>query len=230
MLLARVRAGVSTLALSILSIVPLVGVAGCGGEKPPSAPTTARPDPPAATTPSFSNEAWGKFHSARFRLTLSLPDGKTWKIDDHRAPELVAVHAATSSRLTLLTTEEEELMNRDRCEERARKLGWVNESPRAPFTTVAEETLLGPDAYDSRVWVAIDARAPGGAITGHVYMFGAFLRRCLLVHFESQVPSARDEEILASRLALVRGRLVKRLTLDPLRTTDDATVPKSGRP
>ncbi|HVH43585.1 MAG TPA: hypothetical protein VM925_14620 [Labilithrix sp.] len=165
---------------------------------------------------------WGKFHSKRFQVSVPLPDGREWRIDDHRGPELVAVHAATASRLTLVATQEEELMNRQRCEERARARGWLDKQT---LTTVEDQVHIGPAAYDSRVWVALDPTAPNG-VEGHVFLFGAFLRRCLLVHLATSVPSAKDEQVLASRLAVGNARIVKAITIDPLRTTDDATVPR----
>ena len=164
---------------------------------------------------------WGKFRSQRFQLTVPLPDGRAWKIDDHHAPELIAVHPPTDSRLVIVATQEEALMNRERCEERARSRGWIKPS----LTTVDDQVIVGPDAYDSRVWTALDAAAPGGAIEGHVFLFGAFLRRCLLVDLSTRVP-AKEEAVLASRLLVGGARIVKAITLDPLRTTDDATVPR----
>ena len=187
-----------------------------GGDAPASA--VGRP-------PEYASDdaSWGKFHSKRFQLTVPLPDGRAWKIDDHRAPELVAVHPATSSRLTVLATQEEELMNRHRCEERARTRGWLT---KPTLTTVEDQVHVGPDAYDSRVWVAIDAMKEGGGMEGHVFLFGAFLRRCLLVHLSTSVPSTRDDEVLVSRLAIGSARIVKAITIDPPRTTDGAVVPR----
>ena len=175
--------------------------------------------------PEYASDdpAWGKFHSKRFQVTVPLPEGRAWKIDDHRGPELVAVHAATDSRLVVLATQEEELMNRQRCEERARARGWVKKSA---LTTIEDQVTVGPDAYDSRVWVAIDAAKEGGGLEGHVFLFGAFLRKCLLVHLSTSVPSARDEEVLGSRLAVGSSRIVRAISVDPLRTTDDALVPR----
>jgi hypothetical protein len=114
-------------------------------------------------------------------------------------------------------------MNRQRCEEHARRRGFIGTSA---LTTVEDQVHVGPDAYDSRVWVAIDAGRPGGGVEGHVFLFGAFLRRCLLVHLQTGVPSPPDEDVLAARLAVGSARIVKAITLDPPRTTDDATIPR----
>lgn len=205
------------------------GVTACGGEPTPSAPSggAALPTAPAhAPEYPLDTGSWGKFHSKRFQLTVPLPDGHAWKIDDHHGSELVAVHPATSSRLTITASQEDELMNRQRCEERARVRGWV---PGTPLSTVEDEVRTGPDAYDSRVWTAIGAprspNEPQATIEGHVFLFGAFLRRCLFVHYATRAP-AKDEAVIASRLALASTRIVKAITLDPPRTTDEATVPR----
>ena len=68
--------------------------------------------------------------------------------------------------------------------------------------------------------------APGGALVGHVFLFCGSLRECLLVHLSTSVPSARDEGVLSNRLAVLRSRVLKSLTLDPSRITEDATVPR----
>ena len=175
--------------------------------------------------PPFASDdgRWGRFHSERFQLSIPLPDGRSWKIDDHRKPELHAVHPPTSSRLVVFAENQEDLMNRHRCEARARARGYV---PEAHLTTLEDDVVTFPGAYDSRVWVALDAGRPGGGIDGHVFLFGAFLRRCLLVHLTTGVPSAKDDDVLSSRLAIARARIIGGLSLDPLRTTDDAAVPR----
>jgi hypothetical protein len=216
--------------LAPTALVVSVVLAACGDPPVTKAPTRAAgTDPPSSAAgrpPAYATDdgSWGKFHSKRFQLTVPLPDGRAWKIDDHRSPELVAVHPPTSSRLTILATQEEELMNRQRCEERAKARSWMPKA--ATLTTVEDQVHVGPDAYDSRVWVAVDAVKEGGGVEGHVYLFGAFLRRCLLVHLSTSVPSARDEEVLASRLVIGSARIVKAITLDPPRTTDDAVIPR----
>jgi hypothetical protein len=199
-----------------------------------SEPAAKRPEPPPPVDidvkkpPVYVTDAsaWGRFHSKRFNLTVPLPDGKAWKIDDHHGPDMVAIHDATSSRFTVRATNEEGLMNRKRCEDRARALGIVPDDAEKTFTTVADEVWVGPEAYDSRVWVAIEAAKPGGGVTGHVFLFGSFIRRCLLVHLATTIPSPQQEEVLATRLAVGEEKIVKAIALDAPRTTEDATLPK----
>jgi hypothetical protein len=167
--------------------------------------------------------AWGRFHSRRFQLSVPLPDGRTWKIDDRSRPELTATHEPTASRLTLWRSREDELMNRHKCEARARARGSV---PDESLPTIDDHVTVGPDAYDSRVLVLVDPGRPGGAMEGHVLLFGAFLRQCLFFHLVTRVPGAMDDDVLSARLAVARERIVGGITMDPPRTTDSADVPR----
>lgn len=203
----------------------VLGAFACG-DAPPA--RTVNEAPPASKkSPDYPDEdkAWGKFHSKRFGLTVPLPDGRAWKIDDHSRPALVAVHESTRSKLLVLATREDELVNRQKCEERARELGWV---PASPLTTVEDKVTIGPEAYDSRVWVAVDAGRPGGAVDGHVFLFGGYVRRCLLVHLATTVASTAEEDVLSSRLAAAAARVVRGIAIDPPRTTEDAEVPRDS--
>ena len=192
-------------------------------EPPPVDVTVKGGKPPAYTTDA---EQWGKFHSKRFNVTVNLPDGKAWKIDDHREPDLVAVHDPTATRLTVRATNEEGLMNRKRCEERARALGVIPHDADKAMMTVEDEAWLGPEAYDSRVWVAIEPGLAGGAVRGHVFLFGSYIRRCLFVHLSTTVPSAKEDEVLATRLAVAKEKMVKTIALDAPRTTEDTELPR----
>jgi hypothetical protein len=202
-----------------------VGLVACAGA--PAARTSNEP-PPAperkrAAEYQADDKAWPKFHSKRFQLSVPLPDGRQWKVDDHSRPALFAVHEPTESKLWLLATHEDELVNRQKCEARAHELGWV---PAAPLTTVEDKVTIGPEAYDSRLWVAVDAGKPGGALEGHVFLFGGYIRQCLLVHLATKVSSATEEDVLSSRLAAAATRLVQGIALDPPRTQSDAAVPR----
>jgi hypothetical protein len=212
------RTGALACALSLSLLL------GCGDPPPVVAPTRTEPatkaEPPV---PEFAESTWGKFHSERFQLTLPLPDGKRWKIDDHTQPQLIAKHAGTSSVVTVYTSFERDLVNHQACEDRARDAGLIPKELR----TVESAVTVGPDAFDSRIWVAIEARADrgnGGAgknagLTGHIFLFGAYIRKCLFLHLATTVPTAEDEPRLSARLASARVSMVGELKIDPPRTT-----------
>jgi hypothetical protein len=136
---------------------------------------------------------------------------------------LVATHAPTKSRIEIEAWYETELVNRQKCEERAR---WKELVPREELGTVDEQVIVGPEAYDTRVWVAVAPGAgPGAPVNAHLFSFSAFLRRCIFVHFATEVPSDRDEKVLSARLATARTKIVGALTLDPPRVLDQPRPP-----
>jgi len=193
---------------SLMSLAPFLTpfLALSCGQAPPSVVAPALPK--GAGTPgqngvfSVDPRALLRYHSTRFKLSVPLPDGQGWRIDDHTSRELVAIHATTRSTLTLYSFVEPELMNRQSCEARARETGlFTLHDPR----TIADEITVGPDAYDTRIWVALEAGASSEApLKGHALLFGAYVRKCLFVHYATSVPSEMDEPLLTSRLATAR--------------------------
>jgi hypothetical protein len=154
-----------------------------------------------------------RFHSLRFKLSIPLPDGQAWRVDDHSRRELLATHAPTHSALLIYLFTEPDLMNRQKCEARARELGLV---ARGDLRTVEDAVTVGPEAYDTRVWVALAAgRAPGDKLAGHVFGFGAYIHKCLFFHYASDVASDHDEPLLSARLATARTRILAGIGVDP---------------
>lgn len=202
-----------------------LAAAGCG-----EAPRVQAATVPAAggeRAVDFAREPGGfqTYHSKRFQLSVPLPDLRAWTIDDQSQPWLVGAHAPTKSRIELWASIEQGLMNRQRCEERARELALV---PKGELVTVDDATSIGPEAYDSRVWVALGQPKKGQPLVGHVFLFGAFIRRCLVVHFSTEVPSDADEAALSARLATAKTRIVGKLALDPSRTAADVELPRDN--
>jgi hypothetical protein len=147
-----------------------------------------------------------RFHSARFELTVPLPDGHAWKIDDHHGPLLVATHPATSATLTLGISEEPELTNRQKCEAAARTRGLVHD---ADFQTVDDEVIVGPGPYDSHIVVdAVPSTVPHHVLAGHVFLFGGYMKKCLFVHYETLVRDGEDATTLSDRLAVARLQIL----------------------
>jgi hypothetical protein len=179
----------------------LVALLGCAEQPPPAK------GPPVDPGAAFLNDPKPlRYRSARFELSLPLPDGRGWKIDDHKTPMLVATHAATDGVVTLDLGMRPELMNRQRCEADARARRLVND---ADLQTVADEVIVGPAQYDSRVAVMVAPGAnPHQALAGHVYLFGSYLRKCLFVHYETRQRPGENEETLSARLAVARLQIL----------------------
>jgi hypothetical protein len=205
-----------------------VAVAACAGGAPPPprpAPTpavAAEESPVLEDPPAGSLDRLPRFHSKRFDLSLPLPDGKAWRIDDHTRPELVAVHPPTRATLVVSVTREEGLMDHATCEARAR----ANKLVPGGVRTVEDHTGIELDEFDTRVWVGLEPPAsPGAPLVGHVLAFGGFLRKCVFFHYTSEVATADDEAELATRLALARTRIFEGMSLDPFRA-----VPREDAP
>ena len=119
------------------------------------------------------------------------------------------------------------LVNHAKCEERARDLGIFPNEARGPeLRSIEDVVTVGPVAYDTHIRVVVEPTSEGGPIRGHVLAAGAYVRKCLFVHVETDVPTSGAEPVLSSRLALARVRVlggiefdefggVKRQPLDP---------------
>jgi hypothetical protein len=192
-----------------VGLASALAAAACG---PGDAPRVAAPAP--AQEASFPSEptALLRYHSARFGLSIPLPDGRAWRIDDHHDGVLVARHAPTRSTLTTLTFTDPDLMNRQKCQERAEAMGLL--ALREP-RTIEDETTVGPASFDTRIWIALETgSSPGAALVGDAILVGAHVHKCLFARFVTEVPAADQEPVLSSRLAIARLRILGGLLLD----------------
>jgi hypothetical protein len=196
-------------------------MAACGSAPPPlaaeSAATAALP-----ASKSFDGTAWATFHSKRFELSLRLPDGPAWRIDDHRSPWLRATHEGTRSKIALRSWREDENVTRSACYARAR--GWDPSLPDLDASRLLDDAVRPLDAKSARVVVGIagaagptDAagEAPGGApVGGFVLAIVGDVRRCLLLAYETEASGPAAEGDVADRLAIVAERLLPTVKLD----------------
>jgi hypothetical protein len=174
---------------------------------------------PAATRPpevAFSDDPrpLPHYHSKRLALTVPLPDGHAWRIDDHTQPELIATHERTHSKVVLAVIRADELVGRQQCEALARDRKLV---PDGKLRTLEDAVDVTQGSYDTRIWVAVE---PGSGPTtsplvGHVLAFGGFLRKCYVFHYSTEVGGTADEPVLSARLAYVRERILGGMRLDP---------------
>jgi hypothetical protein len=153
-----------------------------------------------------------RYRSKRLALSLPLPDGRSWRIDDHSQPELVATHAPTRSRVVVATFPATELVGRGQCEALARDRKLV---PPGELQMLEDETGITQQTFDTRTMVAIAPGVrPDQPLVGHVMAFGGFLRKCFVFDFTTEVDGAADEPVLSSRLAYARARILGGLELD----------------
>ena len=229
----RVKRGVTARTYAPLMVAALAASAtlasACGGSTPTPAAPLATTSPAANAKPAEATPddlaRLKRFHSKRFNLSLALPNGAEWRIDDHSRAELVATHAQTSSKVVMFVAAEKGLTTRQSCEAVARERKLV---PGAALRTVEDANALMFDEFDTRVWVAIEpAGAPGGRMVGHVLAFGGFLRKCFFFHYETEVASDADEETLSSRLAFARTRVLDGIVLEPFAAAPRETLPTS---
>ena len=155
-----------------------------------------------------------RFRSKRFALSLGLPHGSEWRIDDHSSPALVATHAATRSRVLVAVFFTDAVVGRDQCQAAAEERKLV---PAGPFQTLEDETQVTQRTFDTRIEVLIASGGdPSQPLVGHVMAFGGFLRKCFVFDYSTEVPNAQSADTLSSRLAVAQTRILGGLAIDAL--------------
>ncbi len=212
-----------------LAASAVVVIVGCAGAEPePAAAVLERP--PATAAGSFEGTRWGTFHSKRFELSVELPDGAAWKIDDHRSGWLRATHGATRSALLLRSWSEDDNVTRKACYARARQ--WEGGLPDLDAQPLIEDRvgkLLGD--RDARIAVGVVVRGGAEPVTGgFVVAVVGDLRRCVLLAFQTEASGSSAEDAVADRLALVSGRLLPAMKLDQslMPSREPAILPSAG--
>jgi hypothetical protein len=190
-------------------------LAACGGPSPPPAVTLPPTQPVAETFPDDPRPL-PRFHSTRLALSLPLPDGHAWRIDDHTQPELVATHPPTRSRVLVAVLRADELVGRQQCETLAHERRLV---PSVDLQVLEQEIGITQQSFDTRTLVAVDPGVgPDQPLVGHVMAFGGFLRKCFVFDFSTEVDGAANEAVLSSRLAYARARILGGLRLESFDT------------
>ena len=192
-------------------IAAVVFISACGSAPQPAAETA----PSSSALPSsktFDGTAWATFHSKRFELSLRLPDGPAWRIDDHRSPWLRATHEGTRSKIVLRSWREDENVTRGACYARAR--AWDPSLPDLDALRLLEDGVRPLDSQSARVIVGLAGAADAPSIGGFVLAIVGEVRRCLVVAYETEAKGAAAEGEVADRLAIVADRLLPAIKLD----------------
>jgi hypothetical protein len=191
----------------------------------PVAVGPARPVAPAPVVPAvkaFGDGRAGEFVSLRLGLKLPLPDGGGWRIDDHGGSWLVARHRGAASELVVRVWREEAVMNRARCEERARFGRKIPE--REGADSVEKHAVDVPRDFDTVVEVGVVAPALAGKkaragedLRGFALAFGGKGKRCFAWIYTTSAGGPGAEAVLGERLAtMVQGSLGAMTTVNEL--------------
>ena len=197
----------------LLVLSCLVSLASCGT---PSSPAEA-PAPQTSRALGFRDDDRPllRYRSHRLALSLPLPDGRAWRIDDHSQPGLVATHTPTRSRLEVSVFPSDHLVGRSQCEDLARSRRLVPDEGSAE-RTVEDEVTITQETFDTRIRVTLEpGSGPDRSLGGRVMAFGGFLRKCFAFVYSTEVDAVTDEAVLSSRLAFVRARILGGLELEP---------------
>ncbi|MFO0677270.1 MAG: hypothetical protein U0169_12110 [Polyangiaceae bacterium] len=202
-------------------VLPTLLATGCAGASPESAGPRSPSADPARAFDAASPVT--PVHARKLRMNLPLPEASAWKVrESEDGTSFEAVHDATHSRLTVRASAHDALMNRGRCEAKAREMGWV---PNVRAKIVDDTVTVAPGAYDTRFVAMVDAGATEASpVRGYVFGYGAYVRRCLTMTFVTDVPSGDYAREVASRLATIRVQTFPAITFD---TLDD--VPREVR-
>ncbi|MBK9262593.1 MAG: hypothetical protein IPM54_22660 [Polyangiaceae bacterium] len=215
----------ATIPSAVVALVCTTLVA-CEPAKAPPRPleTTPRTATPRATeSPTIDAVGLGSsfqtYASTRFNFSLPLPDGASFRIDDHTDRWLVATHASASSTLLVRVWREYEMMSRGACEDRARLYRTLPERMGDVF--VEQKRIDVPPGHDTIVDVYVRERGETPRIEGTVLAFGGWARRCFAFVY---VTRDDDEHAVAARLStIVHGTLLRM-------TFGTSVVPKQKPP
>lgn len=167
---------------------------------------------PAAARFDESPVRLPRYRSRRLGLSLPLPDGRAWIIDDHSRPELVAKHPATRSTVLVALIRTTENVGRAQCEELAKAQGLI---AARELNVVEDEIAITQKTFDTHIRTGLEpVAAPDQPLVGHVTAFGGFRHKCLVFDFSTEVDGAAQEPALSARLAVARTRILDGLELD----------------
>jgi hypothetical protein len=184
----------------------------------PAAATPAEVRPPAS---DFAGDAapLPRYRSKRLGLSLGLPRGAAWRIDDHSSAALVATHEPTRSRVVVAVLFADAIVGRDQCQALAEERMLVPPLA-ASAQTLEDEVVVTQRTFDTHIRVALDpGDGPSRPLVGHVLAFGGYLRKCYAFDFRTEVSNAERADTLSARLAFARARILGGLILDSFEPT-----------
>lgn len=242
---AAARIGRRFALLGAIAVAPIAACSGAPSHPPraangleadaPSASSSSPPGPAGSAAASFAGR-WGTYHSRRFELSFALPDGKAWRIDDHRTPWLLATHEATGSRLVVRAWSELGVPTEKACYQKARS--WDPSLPElegAP--ALVDQVRKLKSGLEARLVIAAtigpDEPAPrreGAAPAASERAAGGFLalaaapgRKCVVFVYRTGEARPGGREAVLDRLAEIENGTLESFALD-----EAFTVPREA--
>jgi hypothetical protein len=136
----------------------------------------------------------------RFDLSLSLPDGAAWQIDDTRERWLTATHPPTGSSLLVRKWPDELRSSHITCERQARR--WRDLPELDEGALLERRPVPVPPGFDTVMSVGVVDRGPDAPVGGVVLAFGGWARECFGFVFITSARGVGVEEEIAERLAV----------------------------
>lgn len=206
-------------------IVASLALGACAKSQPAaSADDSANGTPhakPAALV--FGDAPPGEFVSKRFGLHLRLPDGRGWRIDDHKTEHLTASHALAATALRATRFRAGALsglpITRDVCWDEAISRGVFDAVSRSESLVDHDEKV--DDAGDARLTVSIGRTGD----VGRVRWVRAHGDSCVAVGIVSKRLAGDTDETLGQRLALLREKVIGGLS-----GREKEAAPRATRP
>lgn len=185
------------------------GSTGGGWVEPSAAAALERS--PASSDDFVDAPTWTEHPLSRQGLTLSLPDGYSWKVLDRGHGSVKMIHAGSRSQLSFRVWRSSPRASAESCE--AEYLRGGGEPAPAGGGDPIDREVISIAGFDSVTQVIIlPPQLPEGPALGQVRAFGGAIRRCLAVIFHSRAEPSELAQ-LASRLAFVTHQILPRVRL-----------------
>lgn len=188
-----------------------VACAATPAQAPPPAPPSAPPPAPKSQV-GIADRAWGSAKSARFSLSVALPERERWQIEDVREAWWTARHAPSASELSVKTWRTSRLSRREDCLKQIAL--WRPKAPNPetePATVVDRRTLESPAGYQTELTVGVRRAGAGGELEGYALAVGHTIGQCYAALYTTRARGTNAEATLGTRLALFGDAVLPRI-------------------
>lgn len=200
------RPCIAALALALVACSPKPPPAS------PAAPLPPQPPPAPKTSPGIADRAWGTVTSARFSVTLALPERKDWQIEDVKETWWTARHAPSASELAVKTWRTSRLARREDCQKQIALWRPKAPNPEAqPATVVDRRPLDAPAGYQTELVVGVRRTGNEGEIEGYALAVGHTIGQCYAALYTTRAVGGSAEATVGERLALFGDAVLPRI-------------------